>query len=109
MNAPKLEGNTLDDCYNTLDTVLQEVAMADEAILSIVCKRLCEENDVLGNPIIEVICIVLSKINRMPSTELLKATMQLLWDGNILAISTIRVVEVCSIRILGAENANERR
>ena len=62
----------MSDGFKALEDVFLEVALADQRILRIVCDVLQQENKKFKNVVINSVCKILSKLNQIPSLELLK-------------------------------------
>lgn len=67
---------SFEDACKCLEAVALEVAVADQRILDLICKKLSEENAQLRSPVIDEACRILRKFNRSPSLELLQEALR---------------------------------
>ena len=67
---------SFEDACKCLEAVALEVAVADQRILDLICKKLSEENAQFRSPVIDEACRILGKLNRSPSLELLQEALR---------------------------------
>lgn len=67
---------SFEDACKCLEAVALEVAVADQQILDLICKKLSGENAQFKSPVIDDACKILGKLNRSPSLELLQEALR---------------------------------
>lgn len=65
-----VQASELKGAYKTIDAIIEEMFLAEEESLQIICSLLESENSKLKSKIIEKIIPVLRQWNKIPATEL---------------------------------------
>ena len=97
------KSHDMEEGYRAFDAVIQEIANADQEIIEHICKRLREENKFCRNRAIDDVCMILDKLNRMPSVELLDEAIAVLCGINLPTFSTVQVLDICFMRLVALE------
>lgn len=63
---------SFEDACKFWEAAALEVAVADQQILDLICRKLSEENAQFKSRVIDDVCRILGKLNRSPSLELLQ-------------------------------------
>jgi len=69
-NTALTKPDPLKKVYSALDAVMEEVILAEEASLEIICSKLQEENLVAKSPDIEKIIGILQDWGKVPANEI---------------------------------------
>lgn len=67
---------SFEDACKFWEAAALEVAVADQRILDLICKKLSEENAQFRSSVIDDACRILGKFNRSPSLELLQEALK---------------------------------
>jgi len=67
----------LKGAYSQIDTLIQEVAEAEQASLENICAKLQEENKKANSPLIEKIVGVLKDWGKVPANEIKERSLRL--------------------------------
>lgn len=67
---------SFEDACKFWEAAALEVAVADQRILDLICKKLSEENAQFRSRVIDDACRILGKFNRSPSLELLQEALR---------------------------------
>lgn len=72
-----MSNTTLKQAYKTIDDVRQEVVLAEEASLEIICAKLQEENSKIKSPVIDRVIAILKDWGKVSANKIKQRAQEL--------------------------------